>query len=99
MASLPLSPTSALDSVDALTYVPMPPFHSRSTGAERIAFIRSAGVILLTPWSRPSAARTCGVIGTDLALRAWIPPPAEISEVSESAQELRGSSKSRRRSA
>ena len=37
MASLARSPTSALVSVDAFTYVPMPPFQSRSTGALRMA--------------------------------------------------------------
>ncbi len=79
MWSLPLSPTSALDSVDALTYVPMPPFHSRSTGALRIAFIRSGGVILATPGSRPRASRIWALIGTDLAVRGKTPPPAEIS--------------------
>ena len=60
----------------------MPPFHSRSTGACRIAFISSAGVSLAAPGSMPSALRTCGVTGIDLALRGWTPPPAEISEVS-----------------
>ena len=53
IASLALSPTSALDSADDFTYVPMPPFHSRSTGAFRIACIRSAGVSLVTPAGMP----------------------------------------------
>ena len=47
----------------------MPPFQSRSTGASRIAFISSAGVSLATVDSRPSAARTCALIGIDLAVR------------------------------
>ena len=34
IASLALSPTSAWVSVLAFTYVPMPPFQNRSTGAE-----------------------------------------------------------------
>ena len=37
-------PTSALLSAVALMYVPMPPFHSRSTGAARMLRISSAGV-------------------------------------------------------
>ena len=73
--SLALSPTSASFSVDALTYVPMPPFHSRSTGALRMARISSAGVILVAVDSMPSAAFTCGVTGTDFALRGKTPPP------------------------
>ena len=47
----------------------MPPFHSRSTGACRIAFISSAGVSVATDSSRPSASRTCGLIGIDFAVR------------------------------
>ena len=47
----------------------MPPFHSRSTGASRIAFIRSAGVIDVTPSASPSDCATCGLIDTDLAAR------------------------------
>ena len=58
------------DSVEALTYVPMPPFHSRSTGAWRIAFISSAGrhlgdLGLDAERRRASAA----LIGIDLAVR------------------------------
>ncbi len=41
------SPTSAWLSLLAFTYVPMPPFQSRSTGAVRIARINSIGVTLL----------------------------------------------------
>ncbi len=82
MASLALSPTSALDSVEALTYVPMPPFHSRSTGALRMARIRSAGVSLVTPDSMPRASRMCALTGMALALRGNTPPPADSSAVS-----------------
>ncbi len=81
MASLPLSPTSALDSVDALTYVPMPPFHSRSTGELRTALISSAGVILVMPGSMPRASRMWALTGMDLAVRGKTPPPAESSSV------------------
>lgn len=82
IASLALSPTSALDSETALMYVPMPPFHTRSTGALRMVCIRSAGVILLTDASMPSASRMCALSGIDLALRGWTPPPAESRSVS-----------------
>lgn len=81
MASLDLSPTSALDSAEDFTYVPMPPFHSRSTGALRMARIRSAGVIFFTPASMPRAARTWALIWMDLAERGWMPPPWESSSV------------------
>ena len=81
IASLALSPTSACVSVDAFTYVPMPPFHSRSTCAWRIAFIRSAGVILATPDSMPRASRMCALIGMALAVRGKMPPPDEISSL------------------
>ena len=46
-ASLARSPTWELSSVDAFTYVPMPPFHSRSTGAFKIAEMSSVGDKLL----------------------------------------------------
>ena len=52
----------------------MPPFQSRSTGAARIAFISSAGVIDVTPLGRPSAAAICALIGIDLAAAG--PDPA-----------------------
>ena len=42
--SLVLSPASACVSSDAFTYVPMPPFQSRSAGARRIAAISSGGL-------------------------------------------------------
>ncbi len=57
----------------------MPPFQSRSTGALRMALIRSFGVSADTPSRMPSAARICGETGTDLAVRGQTPPPAEIS--------------------
>ena len=64
----------------ALTYVPMPPFHSRSTGASRIAWISSAGVIVEVPLGRPSAATISGVMSIDFSERGNTPPPAEMSE-------------------
>ncbi len=60
----------------------MPPFHSRSTGARRIAFISSAGVIVFVPERSPSALTICEVIATDLAARSMIAPPGETSEES-----------------
>ena len=60
----------------------MPPFHSRSTGARRIAEISSSGDSAVTEPSRPSAARACAETGTDFAERGQTPPPAEISDVS-----------------
>ena len=56
IASDERSSASASVSVEALTTVPMPPFHSRSTGARRIAWITSAGdehVVVLDPQRRP----------------------------------------------
>jgi len=47
----------------------MPPFHSRSTGAFRIAFMSSFGLSAVTPASMPSAARVSADTGIDLALR------------------------------
>src|SRR5262249_34602792 len=78
--SLALSPTSPDDSVLALTYVPIPPFQSRSTGALRIARISSTGVSAVTHPSRPSAARTPGVTGTDFVVRGQTPPPGETHD-------------------
>lgn len=60
----------------------MPPFHSRSTGARRMALIRSLGASEATPSAMPSAARICGVTGIDLAVRGQTPPPGAMSEVS-----------------
>lgn len=77
IASLALSPTSAFDSAVDLMYVPMPPFHTRSTDALRMFCISSAGVILATFDSMPRASRMCALIGIDFAVRGWIPPPAE----------------------
>ena len=56
----------------------MPPFQSRSTGACRIAFISSAGVIEVTSAGRPSARRTGSPIGIDFSDRGKTPPPSEI---------------------
>ncbi len=76
-ASFVLSPTSECVSDAARTYVPMPPFQSRSAGARRIARISSFGVS--SSASVPSAARTGSVSAIDFALRGWTPPPAEMT--------------------
>ena len=68
---------SASVSVDALTTVPMPPFHSRSTGARRIARMTSLGGSASA--STFKAARTWGESGIDFADRGHTPPPAEIA--------------------
>ncbi len=60
----------------------MPPFHSRSTGACRIALSNSAGASAVVVSDRPSAARACEDTGMDLAVRGQTPPPAEIFVVS-----------------
>ena len=60
----------------------MPPFHSRSTGAFRIAVISSFGVIDSTLSSSPSALRTSGEIAMVLAARGNTPPPTEIIDLS-----------------
>ena len=77
MASLERSSASASVSVEALTTVPMPPFHSTSTGARRIARMTSVGVS--TASSMPSAARACSGSSMRLALRGHTPPPSEIA--------------------
>ena len=59
----------------------MPPFQSRSTGASRIAWISSAGVIVSWPLM-PSASAISGVTGIDFRCRGNTPPPAEISFLS-----------------
>jgi hypothetical protein len=56
----------------------MPPFQSRSAGASRTAFISSAGVMLVVPLGRPSAAIISAETGIALSDRAKTPPPAEI---------------------
>ena len=82
IASLARSPMAELSSVAALTYVPMPPFHSRSTGACRIAFISSAGVMVDVPLGRPRASTISRVMGTDFSDRSNTPPPALMRSVS-----------------
>lgn len=67
--------------MDALTYVPIPPFHSRSTGAVTMARIISVGVRDVTCSPRPSLARTGEVTGIALALRGYTPPPSLISSL------------------
>ena len=81
-ASLVRSPASAWTWLEALTYVPMPPFQSRSTGAARIAEISWSGESAAVPSSSPSTARACGEIGTDFAERGQTPPPPEMSPLS-----------------
>ncbi len=68
-ASLALSPASAFVSVLDFTYVPMPPFQSRSTGALSSARISSSGVSFLSS-SMPSAARASSLSAIAFALRA-----------------------------
>ena len=82
MASLLRSPTSLFTSEDALTYVPMPPFHRRSTGAARMAFISCAGVIALVPGAKPNIFATGALIRTDLADLAITAPPSLIRDLS-----------------
>jgi hypothetical protein len=60
----------------------MPPFHSRSTGARRIAFISSFGLIAVASDSMPSAALASADNGIDLAERGNTPPPLPISALS-----------------
>jgi hypothetical protein len=55
----------------------MPPFHSRSTGARRIAWMSWCGVTRSA--STSSARRACGESGIDFAVRGHTPPPSEIS--------------------
>ncbi|MNF15050.1 hypothetical protein D3C80_2174880 [compost metagenome] len=75
-----LSPTSAWLSLLALTYVPIPPFHSRSTGALSKAFSSSVGVSLSASMSKRSFI--CGEIAMLFALREKIPPPSDMMLVS-----------------
>ncbi len=75
--SFVLSPASACDSVEALTYVPMPPFQSRSTGARRISRISSTGESSRASIS--NAALTWSEIGIDFAVRGQTPPPSEMT--------------------
>ena len=56
----------------------MPPFQSRSTGAWRIARIRSTGGSAAL--SIPSTAWAWGEIGIDFAVRGHTPPPCEITD-------------------
>ena len=58
----------------------MPPFHSRSAGARRMAAISSGGLSSLTSSAMPKAARISGPTGTRLAVRGHTPPPALIVE-------------------
>ncbi len=78
--SFALSPTSAFVSDCDFTYVPMPPFHRRSTGARRAARMSSSGVRDSRPAGRPRADAISGLIRTDFSDRANTPPPAEMSD-------------------
>ena len=60
----------------------MPPFQSRSTGAQQDRLHQLGGVIAVTVASMPSASATSGAIGIDLSVRGNTPPPSEISSVS-----------------
>ena len=75
--SFALSPTSAWLSCLLLTYVPIPPFHNRSTDALSNNEINSVGVTL--PALIAKALAISGVTVIDLAERSKMPPPAEIS--------------------
>ena len=59
--------------------MPIPPFQSRSTGADKMAEIRSSGDSAETVASMPRAVRACCDTGTDFADRGQTPPPGEIS--------------------
>ena len=78
--SLARSPTSAWDSLAALTYVPMPPFQSRSTGARKMTETSSLGV--RGPSGAPNTARARALSSIDFSVRGYTPPPGEISEAS-----------------
>ena len=77
------SPASAFVSFECFTYVPIPPFHRRSTGAFRIARITSFGGISSGASSAtPSAARASVDSVMLFALRSYTPPPADRVDVS-----------------
>ena len=74
-----LSPTSRWASSTDLIYVPMPPFHSKSTGAQdgadqlrRCQRPHRVGESRASRNARRAAAKT----GTDLAVRSHTPQPA-----------------------
>ena len=76
IASLERSWAASSVSSLALTTVPMPPFHSRSTGARRMSRIRSLGASESS--SIPSARCAASDSGIHLAVRGHTPPPSEI---------------------
>ena len=76
IASLARSWAASSVSSEAFTTVPMPPFQSRSTGARRIARIRSVGASDSS--SIPSALCVASDSGIRLAARGQTPPPSEI---------------------
>ncbi len=59
------------------TYVPIPPFHSTSTGARRMALTNSLGVNVAR--SAPRTAWACGLISMDFNDRGYTPPPDDSS--------------------
>ena len=78
-ASFALSPTSASVSRDDFTYVPMPPFQSRSTGARRIALISSVGRQRARPSHAERARAPRGDSATDFGRARKDAAAAEIS--------------------
>ncbi len=73
-----LSPTAPCSCVLALTQVPTPPFHSRSTGARSTARTRASAGSASSP--TPSSSRTCSVSSICLADSANTPPPADSTD-------------------
>ena len=76
-ASFEASPASAWLSSSAFTYVPIPPFQSRSTGAERTARMRLSPSSVAESGSSPSARAASSVSFTDLTPLGTIIPPGE----------------------
>ena len=74
------SPASACTSREDFTYVPIPPFHSRSTGACRIQRISSSGVISSATSSGIASDTRASFEGTTaLARRSKTSPPGDSS--------------------
>ena len=81
MASFVRSPTSALDSSDALTNVPMPPFQNRSTAARAGSPAAARSAAGCVGRRRRARARASGDERDRLlASRDQTPPPGEISD-------------------
>ena len=58
--------------------MPIPPFHSRSTGAVRMAEISSSGDNAFDPGVEAEGGARLRRAGTDFTLRGQTPPPGEI---------------------